>query len=170
MEKSILARVSSGWFCAAFWVLVFFCALASSTEGKSCGIRSLKYRGWKAQEIRNEWVTLTMVPQLGGRLMQVAFGPHEYLFVNKRYEGKYLPPLAPDAPPTWYNYGGDKIWPLPEGRKDEKHWPGPLADPLDDGDYAFSVVSQGETCKVRLDGPPDPRTGLQYSREISLHG
>jgi hypothetical protein len=152
----------------AFCLLLLLGVLPNVARGANCGIRPVSYKGWSAQEIRNEWVTLTLVPKLGGRLMQVTFGQHEYLFVNKSYEGKYLPPLAPDAPPTWYNYGGDKIWPLPEGRKDEKHWPGPLADPLDDGDYAFSILSQGEICKVRLDGPPDPRTGLQYSREISL--
>jgi hypothetical protein len=128
----------------------------------------VNYKGWDGQEVRNAWVTLTIVPKLGGRLMQVAFGPHEYLFVNKRYEGKYLPPLEPGDRAKWYNYGGDKIWPLPEGHQDEHHWPGPLADPLDDGDYKFSIESQGPVCKVRLDGPPDPRTGLQYSREIGL--
>jgi len=152
----------------ALFTIAILCALPAGTQAGQCRIRETNYKGWNAQEIRNEWVTLTIVPKLGGRLMQVVFGSHEYLFVNKRYEGKYFPPLAPDAPSTWYNYGGDKIWPLPEGRKDDKHWPGPLADPLDDGDYAFSILSQGKVCKVRLDGPPDPRTGLQYSREISL--
>jgi hypothetical protein len=147
-----------------------FCNLWGIAHAEQCSIHPVNYKGWSAQEIRNEWVRLTIVPKLGGRLMQVAFGPHEYLFVNKRYEGKYLPPLEPGARAKWYNYGGDKIWPLPEGRQDEQHWPGPVADALDDGDYAFSIVSQGETCKVRLDGPPDTRTGLQYSREISLQG
>jgi len=142
--------------------------LPCGAYGKSCSIRATTYRGWNAQEIRNEWVTLTLVPRLGGRLMQVTFASHEYLFVNKVYEGKYMPPVTADAAPAWYNYGGDKIWPLPEGRKDEKHWPGPIADALDDGDYAFSIASEGAVCQVRLDGPPDPRTGLQYSREISL--
>ena len=153
---------------AVLLALAVFCAAPARTQGKQCSIRPVNYKGWSAQEIRNGWVRLTIVPKLGGRLMQVAFGPHEYLFVNKQYEGKYLPPLEPDAPPKWYNYGGDKIWPLPEGRQDEQHWPGPLADVLDDGDYAFSIVSQGDACRVRLDGPPDSRTGLQYSREISL--
>ena len=153
---------------AALFITAILCALSAGTRAAQCGIRAVNYKGWNAQEIRNEWVALTIVPKLGGRLMQVAFGSHEYLFVNKRYEGKYFPPLAPDVLSTWYNYGGDKIWPLPEGRKDDKHWPGPLADPLDDGDYAFSILSQGKVCRVRLDGPPDPRTGLQYSREIAL--
>jgi hypothetical protein len=148
-------------------LLLLFAASAEAKE-RQCNIRPVSYKGWNAQEIRNEWVGLTLVPQLGGRLMQVTFGPHEYLFVNKRYEGKHLPPLGPGDPPTWYNYGGDKIWPLPEGRNDDKHWPGPIADALDDGAYAFTILTQGVVCKVRLDGPPDPRTGLQYSREISL--
>lgn len=143
-------------------------ALSAQTHAARCSIRQVNYRGWSAQEIRNQWVTLTVVPKLGGRLMQARFGMHEYLFVNKRYEGKYLPPIEDSAHAKWYNYGGDKLWPLPEGHEDEQHWPGPVSDPLDDGDYQFSVVSDGSICKVRLDGPADPRTGLQYSREISV--
>jgi len=151
-----------------FPVLALLCVIPASANDRECAVHAANYKDWNAQEVRNEWVTLTLIPKLGGRLMQIAFGPHEYLFVNKRYEGKYFPPLAPEAPATWYNYGGDKIWPLPEGRKDDKHWPGPLSDLLDDGDYAFSILSEGKVCTVRLSGPPDPRTGLQYSREISL--
>ena len=154
--------------CAALPALAVLCTTPIAARTKQCSIRPATYKGWSAQEIRNQWVTLTLVPRLGGRLMQVNFGPHNYLFVNKAYEGKYLPPIEPDAPAKWYNYGGDKLWPLPEGKRDEQHWPGPIADPLDDGDYAFSILSQGTVCRARLDGPADPRTGLQYSREISL--
>jgi len=153
---------------ATFFGMLVLCAWPGAARERQCTIHPASYKGWDAQEISNDWVTLTIVPRLGGRLMQVAFGPHSYLFVNKAYEGKYLPPLEPGAPPKWYNYGGDKIWPLPEGSKDPQHWPGPLADALDDGDYAFSIVQQGSVCKVRLDGPPDFKTGLQYSREIAL--
>ena len=35
---------------------------------------------------------LIVVPQNGGRLMQVIFSGHPYLFVNPKYEGKYVPP------------------------------------------------------------------------------
>ena len=154
--------------CAALPALAVLCATPVAARAKQCSIRPTTYKGWSAQEIRNEWVTLTLVPRLGGRLMQVTFGPHAYLFVNKAYEGKHLSPLEPNAPAKWYNYGGDKLWPLPEGKRDEQHWPGPIADALDDGDYAFSILSQGTVCRARLDGPADPRTGLQYSREIRL--
>ena len=164
-EKASVPSVSAGAFLTA---AILLCSLPSRARAGQCSIHPVNYKGWIGQEIRNEWVRLTIVPKLGGRLMQVAFGPHEYLFVNKKYEGKYLPPLEPGAPAEWYNYGGDKIWPLPEGRKDEQHWPGPVADMLDDGDYAFSNVSKGAACSIRLDGPADVRTGLQYSREIGL--
>ncbi|MGD0010732.1 MAG: hypothetical protein ABSE93_19585 [Terriglobia bacterium] len=117
--------------------------------------------------MKNEWVTLIFVPQLGGRLMQVTFGSHDYLFVNPRYYGQYFPPSEGAAKGKWFNYGGDKIWPLPEGDQDEKHWAGG-SDELDDGVYQFENISRGDTCAVRLQGPQDERTGLQYSREISI--
>jgi len=43
-----------------------------------------------------------------------------------------------------------------------------VSDNLDAGTYEFKVLSQGAVCKVLLEGPADPHTGLQYSREISL--
>jgi hypothetical protein len=135
------------------------------TSPVSCKIQPANFEGWKAQQISNQWVTLTVVPQLGGRVMQLTFGNHPYLFVNSQLKGKYFPPSETGK---WFNYGGDKIWPLPEGSQDAEHWPGPISDALDDGNYDFKVVSQDAVCTVRLDGPADPRTGLQYSREISL--
>jgi hypothetical protein len=32
-----------------------------------------------------------VVPQNGGRLMQVTFAGHPFLFVNPKFTGKYLP-------------------------------------------------------------------------------
>ena len=49
-----------------------------------CYIRSTQFEGWKAEEMSNEWVQLMIVPQLGGRLMQVTFAGHPYLFVNPK--------------------------------------------------------------------------------------
>jgi hypothetical protein len=142
--------------------------LAEMPTHVSCKIQPAFFAGWKAEQISNQWVTLTVVPQLGGRVMQVTFGTHPYLFVNSQLKGKYFPPVEEAEPGKWFNYGGDKIWPLPEGSQDARHWPGPISDALDDGNYDFKVLSQDAVCTVRLEGPADPRTGLQYSREISL--
>jgi hypothetical protein len=144
-------------------------ALAQTTSGPSqpangsCRVESTDYKGWHAQQVSNRWVQLIVVPQNGGRLMQVTFGGHPFLFVNPKYEGKYLPP----DPSRWFNYGGDKLWPLPEGNDDEQHWMGG-SDVLDDGQYTFRKVSEGKYCEIELEGPADPRTGIQYRRTIRL--
>lgn len=133
---------------------------------QSCSIEPTEFDGWAAQRMTNRWLELVFVPKLGGRLMQVTFAGHPFLFVNPKYRGKYFPPV--EGTRKWFNYGGDKIWPMPEGSQDAEHWPGPIADALDDGDYAFQVMSEGRFCVVRLDGPPDATTGLQYTREIDI--
>ena len=132
-----------------------------------CTVQSVTFHGWPAEEMSNRWVSLVFVPELGGRLMQVTFGGHEYLFVNPRYYGKYFPPSVGADKGKWFNYGGDKDWPLPEGSQDESHWRGG-SDTLDDGVYTLQVISNGKRCSVLLQGPADGETGLQYSRQVSI--
>lgn len=43
-----------------------------STAG--CGVRSTNFEGWKAEELFNDWIGVIIVPQPGGRVMQVRFG------------------------------------------------------------------------------------------------
>jgi hypothetical protein len=149
-------------------------AHVSSASGEpasvSCEVSDVTHEGLPATRLANRWVELIFVPKLGGRLMQAKFAGHSYLFENPQLKGKYFPPLELGAPSRWYNYGGDKIWPMPEGTGDAQHWPGPIADALDDGDYKLTVISRAPRCMVRMEGPPDARTGLQYSREITLGG
>ncbi len=128
-----------------------------------CRIEAVDYQGWHAQQLANRWVQLIVVPQNGGRLMQVTFGGHPYLFVNPKFAGKYLPPTRGQ----WFNYGGDKIWLLPEGNDDERHWVGG-SDLLDDGPFSFRKLSEGQQCAIQLTGPADPQTGVQFVRTIRL--
>ncbi len=129
----------------------------------SCRVEATNYKGWSAQELSNRWLKLEVVPQNGGRLMQVIFNGHPFLFVNPKYEGKYLPP----DPSHWFNYGGDKLWLLPEGNDNEQQWVG-NSDLLDDGPYSFRKVSEGQECEIELIGPADPQTGIQIRRTIHL--
>ena len=134
--------------------------VAARTE---CRVEPVEYKGWSAQQVSNRWVQLIIVPQNGGRLMQVSFAGHAYLFVNPKLAGKYFPPVADQ----WFNYGGDKLWLLPEGYDDEQHWVG-NSDVIDDSPFQFRKVSEGKECRVELMGPADPQTGVQFSRTISL--
>ena len=152
--------------------LTMFCsrgtAQSASQEMRTCRIESIEFEGWQARQLSNSRVKIVVVPKLGGRVMQVYFEDHPYLFVNAKYKGMYISPEEAAKKDRWINYGGDKIWPLPEGSEDEHHWPGPISDLLDDGNYEFTIVSEAPNCKIRLDGPAEPKTGLQYSREIAL--
>src|ERR1700676_2424372 len=61
----------------------------------ACQVEPIDYRGWSAQQLSNKWVKLIVVPQNGGRLMQVTFAGHDYLFVNPELAGKHKPPTPP---------------------------------------------------------------------------
>jgi hypothetical protein len=133
------------------------------SASSNCRVEAADYKGWHAQQLSNRWVQLIVVPQNGGRLMQVSFAGHSYLFVNPKLEGKYLPPTSGQ----WFNYGGDKLWLLPEGNHDERHWVGD-SDLLDDGPFSFRKLSDGPQCEIELTGPADPQTGIQFLRTIQL--
>jgi len=138
-------------------------AKPQSTNPAACRIEAVDYKGWHGQQMSNPWVQLIFLPQNGGRLIQFSFASHPYLFVNPKYAGKYLPP----ANGQWFNYGGDKLWLLPEGNDDEQHWAGD-SDLIDDGPFTFRKISDGKECEVELIGPADPQTGVQFSRTIHL--
>lgn len=145
-------------------------APAAETALRHCTADAVTYNGWNAEELRNRWVTLVVVPQLGGRLMQVTFNGHDYLFVNDQLNDQLKGQVNP--PDTeryiWYNYGGDKIWPMPEGSQDEQHWAGAGGALLDEGPFTLRVLSRGSDCAVRLTGPNDPQIGQQYIRDIHI--
>src|SRR2546430_11877779 len=144
-----MRRSPQGMRFAALMLTLCCCCTFAATHHQ-CQLRPTNFDGWKAEELSNDWLRLTIVPQLGGRLMQVTFGGHSYLFVNPQYKGQYIPPSLAAEKGKWINYGGDKLWPLPEGHQDDQHWPGPVSDVLDDGEYHVEVLPRGKTCAVRL--------------------
>jgi hypothetical protein len=136
---------------------------APSTRG--CMVKSTNYLGWKAEQLSNKWVTLEVVPEIGGRLIQVTFGGHDLLYVNPALKGQSIPPGTRGGE---HNYGGDKIWPLPEGNQDEQHWSG-AGGHLDGGPFTLKVLSRTPTkCAVRLTGPINEEIGQRYIRDISI--
>jgi hypothetical protein len=133
------------------------------TPTTGCKVQASNYLGWKAEEISNQWVKLEVVPQLGGRLMQVTFGGHDFLYVNPELNGKVIPLGTKEGD---RNYGGDKIWPLPEGNQDEQHWS--QGGELDGRPFILRVLSRGARCAVRLTGQLNPDIGQRYIRDISI--
>ena len=82
MEKF---RIQPGsWLVAAALVLASGAhpLFGQTTTGKNCTVQTVTWNGWQTVQMANPWVTLAIVPQLGGRLMQVTFDGYSYLWVK----------------------------------------------------------------------------------------
>lgn len=128
-----------------------------------------QYRGWQTLALRNGLIELHVVPEIGGRIMQFSLGSKGFLWVNPKLAGKASPAtgLAPDG--GWLNYGGDKLWPAPQGWDNDQQWPGPPDAVLDGQPYTLERIraKRGETA-IRLTSGKDQRSGIQFSRVVRM--
>ena len=128
-------------------------------------MRLHNYKGWDAVKLSKDSFEAFVVPSLGGRIMGFELGGTNLLFVNPQLEGK------PNVQPTsawngvWQNFGGEKIWPAPQGWAGANEWPGPPEPVLDGGVFAADELTE---TSVSLTSPVEPVTGLQIKRKISL--
>jgi hypothetical protein len=99
------------------------------------------YRGWNTRCLRNGFIEVHVVPEIGGRVVQFKVGKKEFLWVNPDLAGKY--PTGSGLTPEggWLNYGGDKLWPAPQGWENAEQWPGPPDAVLDGQPYRVEVLS-----------------------------
>ncbi len=123
-----------------------------------------EYKNWKACLLENRWIRLYAVAQLGGRLIQMEMDGYEFFFVNPLLAGKEPGPDRLGASRTGLNFGGEKIWPAPQGWDAPDQWPGPPNPILDSGEYT-AELSENSRNELRLTSPVDPCTDLQISRE-----
>jgi hypothetical protein len=90
-------RMMAHNFATSLFALAIGFLLVTACPGADiprCRIAPVSFDGWSAQELSNSHLRLTFVPQLGGRLMQLTFDGHPFLFVNPKYKGRYIPPAA----------------------------------------------------------------------------
>lgn len=125
------------------------------------------YQGWKSVALANGLIELQVVPEIGGRVIQFKFGRKEFFWVNPQLAGQPPPPggLGPDG--AWLNYGGDKLWPAPQGWDNDQQWPGPPDAVLDGRPYA--IETRPDQASLRLTSGDDPRSGIRFSRTIRIY-
>ena len=141
-------------------------AKTAAHKAAGCTVMPVNYRGWKATELANPWVKLYVVPEVGGRLMQVNFGGHDLLYIDPKFAGQVLP--LGEQRGGDHNYGGDKINPLPEGGQDEQHWAG-FGGYMDYAPNTLKVLAREPNhCAVRLPGPRRTRLGSATSAILRL--
>ena len=124
---------------------------------------------WNDKVLENGLVELRIVPRIGGRVIQYKLADHPFFWVNPKLVDAPPPPsgLGPDG--EWLNYGGAKLWPAPQGWDNDGQWPGPPDAVLDGGPYAMEVLSADPAEQsVRLSSAEDRRTGIRFSRVITL--
>ena len=127
------------------------------------------YRGWKSRQLSNGLIELQVVPEIGGRIIQFGLGKKEFLWVNPKLAGKLPTPSGLAADGSWLNYGGDKLWPAPQGWDNDQQWPGPPDAVLDGQPYEAEKVQSGAgEAALRLTSRKDLRSGVQFSREIRI--
>ncbi len=144
-----------------------------SAAGLECLIEEISFHGWKAVRLSNGLVSLVAVPDVGGRVMAYNLGEYPYLWLDRTLAGRLFSAeenMGDGSISAWKNYGGDKTWPAPQGWDSPDQWHGPPDPVLDTGRYTLETVDSSDSAAtVRMTSQPDPRTGVQISRQVTLH-
>jgi hypothetical protein len=144
--------------------------MAASTPEYSAQVEQTQYRKWNVYKLSNGLVSLFIAPDIGGRAIQLQLGDHEFFFVNKALEGKVLPESENNLKAGWANYGGDKVWPGPEGYLNDDQWASIPYYILDGTHYLSQIVTNTPAeVAVRVTSPEDPRTGVQFTRVFHVY-
>jgi hypothetical protein len=145
-------------------------SVPAPAEGHPARVERAQYKGWSVYRLTNGIITLLIAPDIGGRAIQLQLGEHEFFYVNPELAGKVLPAEENNPKSGWANYGGDKVWPAPQGWTSDEEWPGPPEYAIDGSRYQSEVVSESpEAVAVRVTGPPDPRTGIRFRRTFHVY-
>jgi len=142
---------------------------ARPTSNSPCSITREIYSGWNAIGLGNGLFKLFIVPEIGGRVIQLRLGAQDCFYVNPRHLGRVYSPEQNNFDSGWKNYGGSKVWPAPQGWSSDAEWPGPPDPVLDGGAYSCRILDdKSETAAVLLESPADDYTGLTFARELRI--
>jgi hypothetical protein len=175
--KSPLRNLRHLWIAllsSAFCLLVpAFCPQSSRAKpapSYDAKVEKSSYKGWHVYRLTNGIITLLVAPDIGGRAIQLQLGDQEFFFVNPDLAGKVLPPEQNNLKSGWANYGGDKVWPAPEGWMSDSEWPSVPYYPLDGSPFKAEVVTDTlAEVALRVTSPPDPRSGVQFARTFHVY-
>jgi hypothetical protein len=121
---------------------------------------------WFAVNVSNGLISLLVVPEIGGRLLDLNIGGTPIFYSNSRLRGKAISQL--EGGESSRNYGGSKVWPAPQGWSSEQEWPGPPDRVLDCGAYDWRAELGPHSVTVHLRSPHDEYTGITMHRQIKI--
>ena len=138
-----------------------------SKTGTSILITDPGFHGWDSVTLMNRYVRMDVVPDLGGKIMGYDFLGSQVLWHTPAQEGHVDTGQGYGSGGRFFNPGGAKVWPAPQGWDGEGQWPGPPDDVLDGSVYDLTFDGSVITVTSPRDDAPG-RTGLQFSHTYSL--
>jgi hypothetical protein len=153
-----------------FILAIFICSTLLHAQTKGVSLHSIpNYNQWKWNSIvlQNGLITIAVVPDIGGRIMQYDLDTLPSIFVNSAEIGQTYTPSSGG----YHNFGGYKTWPSPQGR-----WPGvgkwPPPPTLDFGAYTFQADStSNDSVSITVTSPIEQwiAPGIQYVRKATIY-
>ncbi len=152
-------------------ILLFLTTIAAYSQTDTVTVDTINdYQGWgwDVVVIQNDYITLAVVPEIGGRILQYDIGTDSMIAVNPVLFGETYPTDGSSSPysMTW-GFGGYKVWPAPQSRW---NWPPPPA--LDWGEYSYTLETL-TTDSVVLFMESDIETlrspDLRFQRRITVY-
>lgn len=123
-------------------------------------VQKVIYRGWAdSYKLSSGEYSLTVVPEIGGRIMEYSFGGKNVIWEDPVEYGMIYP-ITND----WHNYGGSKTWVAPQTL-----WGWPPDPMLDYGKANVEILKNAKGLPViKITGAPSLKLGLLVTREVSL--
>ncbi len=113
------------------------------------------YKNWKWDNVyvaKNKYISVAVVPDAGGRVLEYNLGDVPSLWVNPKMLGKSFAPKDEVKRDEWRNFGGYRLVPLPiencaidkNGNKVNR-WPPPVI--IGDSPYSAEITTNSEGTK-----------------------
>lgn len=158
-------------------LLISALACSCSTDDKSTKKTTGKAReiamadegfyGWDSLTLHAPYSRIDVVPELGGKIMGYELRGFQILWHDPVDEGKLYENEGYGYGESFFNPGGAKVWPAPQGWSGPGEWPGPPDNVLDGSPY--EVVSDDKS--ITVTSPSDTgegRSGLRLEHTYSL--
>jgi hypothetical protein len=152
-----------GWVIMLAATLLPLAALSAVIE------EGVDYKGWKCVVMKNADTEVVIAPAIGGRIIQYRANGVDWFWVNPDLAGQVFPVSENSNMEIWKNYGGDKLWPAPQGWDRKDQWPGP-GDEVIEAPYTYEVLKvKGPEVKIKLIGNRGGGwAGVQFTRTLTL--
>jgi hypothetical protein len=145
--------------------LVLLTSWAISADNTTASlVTNYQQWGWDAVVMQNGLVTIAILPDVGGRILQYDLGTHPSMWINSAELGKTYTPSGTSGGHT---FGGFMNWPSPQAR-----WGWPPPPTIDYGKYATEIKSAGDdSCVVSAVGQKEKwsAAGLHFERQMTMY-